>query len=638
MSQQQTLTLPAVKRPREFHYRWEWQFDSSPEMLWPLVSNTDRFNRDTGVPAIEFRRDRPIVNNRRRLKLYRFNLFGLKLIPIEWDEDPFEWMQPHRFGVTRTYVTGPVAYMRTQTELQPRPDGGTQATYTVDIAPNNPLGYAAIIAQVGILSAWRFHRVFQRYDRLAREAAKAEAAKAEAALGRPQLSPGARTRLHRIREVLIHRGAAPALLDTLIELIERGDSMTLIRLRPYVLADAWGAPRRDVLELCLLATRAGMLDLRWELLCPLCRGAKEIDARLEDVNTQVHCEVCNIDFEINFDRSVEVTFRPNSTVRMIGDDTYCVGGPQVTPHIAAQQLVRPDQNVTVMPKLEAGRYRLRTMLLGGGQYLRVEEGGRADVILAASADGWPSGERIISTRPALVFENRTDEEQLFILERLAWSDQAATAAEVTALQLFRDLFSSEALRPGAQLSVGAITVAFTDLRGSTRLYREIGDAPAFGVVLDHFEVLKKVVGEEGGAIVKTIGDSVMAVFRQPVSALRAMLRAQELLANPPGGMRPLLLKVGINTGPSIAVTLNERLDYFGTTVNLAARLAGLSDGSDVIITPPVQQDPDVQDLLNFRDVSLSCEAFVATLRGFDDEPFELCRIEQGKYEITRGHR
>ena len=131
---------------------------------------------------------------------------------------------------------------------------------------------------------------------------------------------------------------------------------------------------------------------------------------------------------------------------------------------------------------------------------------------------------------------------MLILERLAWSDQAATAAEVTALQTFRDLFSSEALRPGEQISVGTLTVLFTDLRNSTRLYREIGDATAFGRVMNHFDVLRRVITAEDGALVKTIGDAVMAIFRRPVAALRAMLAAQELLAAPPDGMPPLTLK------------------------------------------------------------------------------------------------
>ena len=621
MAQLRTLIVPAANRRREFHYRWEWQLKSSPEKLWHLVANTDRFNRDTRVPEIEMRPDETVVNNRRRLKFYRFKFLRLKLIPIEWDEEPFEWMQPYRFGVFRNYVKGPVAYMRTLTELQPRPEGGTQAVYHVYIAPRNLIGYPAIIAQVGFLSAYYFRKAFQHYDQLA-----AKSMSLDQMVSRMQLPPGARTRLGRMRDILLNRGADPDLLKKLIEMIERGDDMSLMRMRPYALADAWGADRRKVLELFLLATRLGMLDLRWELLCPLCRGAKEVDSRLLDMNEQVHCEVCHIDFEINFDRSVEVTFRPNSSVRSIEDQLYCIGGPQITPHIAVQQLVPPGESVTVTPHLEAGRHRIRTMLLDGGQYLRIEDGGRPDVTLGASSEGWPAGERVMSTTPRLTLENRTDVEQLFVLEKLAWSDQAATAAEVTTLQLFRDLFSTEALRPGAQISVGTLTVVFTDLRGSTNLYREIGDSPAFGVVLDHFEILKQVIADENGAIVKTLGDSVMAVFRRPVNALRAMLRAQERLADPPAEMRPLLLKAGINTGPSIAVTLNERLDYFGTSVNIAARLADLCSGKDIVISPSVFQDPEVQDLLNYRDVSLTCEPFTAQLRGFDDEQFELRRV------------
>src|SRR5207245_4317679 len=169
------------------------------------------------------------------------------------------------------------------------------------------------------------------------------------------------------------------------------------------------------------------------------------------------------------------------------------------------------------------------------------------------------------------FENATGDEQLFILERTIWSDEAATAAEVTALQVFRDLFASEALRPGEQISVGTLTVLFTDLRNSTQMYREIGDATAFGHVMNHFDVLKQAIAEEDGALVKTIGDAVMAVFRRPASALRAMLKAQQQLASPQDGMQPVTVQAGLHTGPCIAVTLTDRLAYFASTVNKPAR-------------------------------------------------------------------
>jgi class 3 adenylate cyclase len=190
--------------------------------------------------------------------------------------------------------------------------------------------------------------------------------------------------------------------------------------------------------------------------------------------------------------------------------------------------------------------------------------------------------------------------------------------------MFRDLFSSEALRPGEQISVGTLTVLFTDLRDSTKLYREIGDATAFGRVMNHFDVLRQAIVEHDGAIVKTIGDAVMAVFRNASAALAAMLDAQRGLAEPPDGVMPLKLKVGLHTGPCIAVTLNDRLDYFGSTVNMAARLEGLSTGSDVIISRAVYEDAKVRELMESQ--RLSAVEFDMALKGFEDERFELWRV------------
>jgi len=199
---------------------------------------------------------------------------------------------------------------------------------------------------------------------------------------------------------------------------------------------------------------------------------------------------------------------------------------------------------------------------------------------------------------------------------------------VTALQIFRDLFSTEALRRGEQFSVGTLTVLFTDLKSSTQLYREIGDATAFGRVMNHFDVVKKLIAEQDGALVKTIGDAVMAVFRRPASALNAMLSAQEMLASPPEGVAPLTLKAGIHSGPCIAVTLNDRLDYFGSTVNLAARLESLSTGNDVIISRALYDDPEVRELLDSE--GFEAVPFQHELKGFAQEQFELWRVAPTK--------
>jgi class 3 adenylate cyclase len=602
---------------RSIHYRWEYDLKASPERLWEFVADTNRFNRDTNVPAVNVE-DRPIRRLRNARRRVRLSVMGM---PVEWEEQPFEWVRPFRFGVLRSYSKGPIAELKALALLSVKSVGGTRLTYEVWVTPKSLLGAVAIPIQIGLIAARRFRRAFKKYDELALiEASPAETQPA------PELSSASESRLAPLKERLLADGADDEVADRLIEYIKQADDFALTRIKPYELADNWDVPRRTVLETCLRATRAGLLDLQWDLLCPLCRGPQESDASLRDIDPQVHCDTCRIDFTVNFDRFVELTFRPNAAIRAVDVKDYCVGSPQRTPHVVAQQLLAADSQRSLTVSLEPGNYRFRALELPGEYPVRVAASGNKQAVVTVSNGGWSQEELTIALRPELDLRNETDAEQLIILERLAWSDQAATAAEVTALQIFRDLFASEALRPGEQISVGTLSVLFTDLRHSTQLYREIGDATAFGLVMNHFDVLKKAIAEEDGALVKTIGDAVMAVFRHPPAALRAMLRAQQFLAAPPDGAAPLTLKAGIHTGPCIAVTLNDRLDYFGSTVNMAARLEGLSTGNDVIISRALYDDPEVRALVNSGEVEAT--SFEVELKGFEKERFELWRVER----------
>jgi class 3 adenylate cyclase len=563
---------------RELRFRWRHELAAPSAALWPLVADTDRFNRDTGVPPVEVLGTE--ANARRRLRLRRFGM------PIEWEEEPFEWLRPQRFGVVRRFTRGPIVELRVQARLEERPDGGTNLEYEVRVRPRNLLGALAAVVQIGLLSRLRFARAFRAYDRLA---TRSEPLRAEPD-GAVRLAPGGRERLRLGAEKLRGQGLDPPLIESLVRLLERGDEQTLTRLRPYELADAWRAGRRELLELLLHATRAGLTELRWELLCPSCRGAASTVASLRELAPGVHCETCGIDVSTDLDRSVEVTFAASPSVRPLDRREFCVGGPQLSPHIIAQQLLRPGERRDLTVQLQAGTYQVRALGEAGG-----------DVFEA-------TGETVVT------LANESEGERLLRLERAEWREGAATAAEVTSLQAFRDLFSTEVLRPGEPVSVGTLTVLFTDLRDSTRYYREVGDAPAFGSVMQHLDVLREAVAAEDGAVVKAMGDAIMAVFTRPAAALRAGLAAQRAVAG-----RPLSLKVGIHTGPCIAITQNGVLDYFGSTVNLAARLVSLSTGADIVVSGDVLADPEVER------IGLRREGVEARLKGFEG-PFELWRV------------
>lgn len=602
---------------KEFHYRWEWDIAATPEEFWPYAADTNRFNLDAGLA--------PLVSNERLSKgfgrLLAFKQFGL--VTISFEEEPFQWVYPHSFGVVRRYTQGPILEMTVKVQLQAIPTG-THLIYEFWMTPRNIIGYFAIPIQAGVISHRNFSRAFRLYEQLIVEQKPLTAVPVAV-----RLEPQATTRLEAARAQLVNQGVAPTLVEQLLTFLTGADDFMSSAIRPYALADQWQADRRDVLEMFLLATRVGILDFQWELLCPLCRGSgTNVVDHLQDLHNKVHCESCNINYTANFDRSVEITFRPNSAIRHVEKLEYCVAGPMITPHIIAQQIIPAGEQAELILGLELGRYRLRSSALDGGQAVIVAEaGGQTGLTLTATAAGWPDDEKMVAKQATLTVHNNTAESQMFIFERMAWSDQAVTAAEVTTLQKFRDLFASEALRPGEQFAVGSVAILFTDLINSTRMYNEIGDAPAFGLVLNHFDILRQVVDEEEGAIVKTIGDAIMGVFRRPVSALRAITKAQMLLADAPDGERPLHIKAGIHYGPCIAVTLNERLDYFGSAVNLAARLEGFAGGNGVVITEQVRNDPEVAAFLAEMP-AFTAETFTAHLKGFDQSDFELWRVKK----------
>jgi class 3 adenylate cyclase len=588
---------------KQFYFNWQWDLKSSPEKIWPLASDTNRFNHDTGQPEVEALEN---VMGTKKLRM------KLPILKIEWEEEPFEWTYPYSFGIVRHYNKGPLSEMRVQVNLDALPSGGTHLTYQTWITTGNIFAQLGIPFGIGVVAKSRFAKAFQLYDRIAQRGnIMLEAA-------RPRgLSLSGRARFKSQSEAVIGQGTPPELVKRLEAYLDQADELSIQRIRPYALADSWKVNRRAVLEMFLRATRAGIMDMYWDLLCPSCRGITEGHTNLAEVHGTSHCNSCQIDFSVNFDHNIEVVFRPNASVMKIDYvAAFCVGSPQLQPHVFMSQTVTALRSLPVPLQLEQGRYTLRAANIPGSFSLYADAIGSSQVDIRATQYGWPLEGYNVSLQPTLNLINATETDSTFSLERTTWSDQAATAADVTALQVFRDLFATEVVRPGEEISIGSVTLMFTDLRGSTRMYREIGDASAFGRVREHFEILEEAIAGEGGSIVKTMGDAVMASFRQPISALKAVWKAQSIIAE--RGDPMLWLKVGLHKGPCIVVNLNDRLDYFGSTVNMTARLPGFSDGGELIFTETFYADPEVRDFISKNIPPTALSQIRSELKGFDE--------------------
>lgn len=205
-------------------------------------------------------------------------------------------------------------------------------------------------------------------------------------------------------------------------------------------------------------------------------------------------------------------------------------------------------------------------------------------------------------------------------------DSTITGADCLHNYHFREFLGEDLLDLTQSLAISTATILFTDIKGSTALYETLGDARAYRLVRDHFNILFHETERNNGAVVKTIGDAVMSSFAHPLDAMRTALAMQKAIASYNKGKEQdqwLEIKVGLHSGPAIVVTLNNRLDYFGGSVNRAARIQGEAQAGEIIVSQEVFQLPEVQNEIKLHVTKVMKRR--ASLKGIEDH-MELYRI------------
>ena len=227
----------------------------------------------------------------------------------------------------------------------------SSSTYEVTARPATLLGSVVIPIQIGLISRRRFERAFRQIDDFLQHPVDS---RVPFGAERLFIVGEASQRVHDIARELLEDGYPVDLIERLVHFVSYAEDDEVAHLRHHALADQWKAPRCDVLRLCLAATRRSLLDLRWDVVCPMCRGAKASVPQLSEVQDQAHGPSCRTNFDIDFEHALEVTFRPNVAIRSVEIAEYYVGNPQVTPHLVAQQNIAPGETRTISVALDCG--------------------------------------------------------------------------------------------------------------------------------------------------------------------------------------------------------------------------------------------------------------------------------------------
>ena len=448
--------------------------------------------------------------------------------------------------------------------------------------------------------------------------------------------------------------AEPKVVDAIQHLIDDGADHELNRVNIIDFSNRYGLDEEKVISAFLHSARLGLFDLSWNVLCPGCGGVLGAHSTLKALRSdEYHCALCACGYKASVDEQVEATFTVSPRVRRIaahdpdtlpiwdyyrqmfwssGVDFNKESFAAVANDVLLDTLeLPPGERATMSLRIPSDFIIVFEPVTHAAQFIKVQgepTTERQQLSILYDKERVPTQAKSMQPGPLrLSLENHAGVRVLpsvFVAGEALHSligkrKPFLTAKRMLSNQTFRDVFKADNLHIDQRLQITSLTFLFTDLKGSTALYERVGDLAAFDLVRAHFRALLEIIASERGAVVKTIGDAVMATFIRPEHAIVAGLRMRAAMdqLNEQRGTKDLIVKIGIHEGPCLAVTLNERQDYFGQTVNIASRVQGLSTAQEIHVTGPVLDVPAVAEILQKHSIRPIQKQ--AALRGIADK-------------------
>ena len=551
-------TLPPPERPRRDdaskHMAWSWRLGSPPHALWPYVANTDRFNRAVGLAPVAFHDEpRPEGGTHRTGEL---KVLGMQL---RWREFPFEWIKNREHSVFRWYQSGPVAAVWNRVTLAPLENGGTELHHDVWLMPRGVIGHVASYVEMNKLGA-AVDRFYRHLDDVLVAGGHADPFE-----GPHAPSPQQRATVEESCARLHSEGFAPLIVEKLAMHLLTAASGAIGTLRPYALADAWGADRAEVLDMLMHAAHEGLLEATWDVVCPKCLIAHESLQALAQVTRIGTCTSCASSFERDLRESVELVFVPHPSIRHVERLTYCAGAPGLRPHVLAQQVLDPGEERTITVELPRGIYRL------------AGSGAQASSELVSSAVGFEERAAVVAhggrieARPSivkagsvvLVLRNDSPYEETLRVELPGARADGVSASTAMTHPSFHELFSDQLLAHGEHVRVSQLAFVFVEILGREAIFGKLGDAAACA----ELSQLDLAVHEEArayeGTVVPSSLDLLVIAFSTAARALRASLALRKRL-----DVLSLAAPVAMaaHDGRCIALTREGKVEFFGETL------------------------------------------------------------------------
>ncbi len=433
------------------------------------------------------------------------------------------------------------------------------------------------------------------------------------------------------------RNFTPDTIQKLEAILRSGSDKDTFRINPYSFVEDNPSLLHETIDLLLLATKTGIVKMNWELICPTCGQIVKGFDSLSNLEVIYTCALCNLETRANLDDYIAINFSVLPSIRensyndpmKLSIREHCLGYhysplgyfPDGANFISEMDHVITDAFYFSPNETKELELTIAGEMVGVHDYNShknffialtneiATETQELEGILSATNFVTPTNQ-LRQGKVKLKLQNKSNHTGAvailqippgFITRGRLIFKPFLTGKELLNNQTFRNQFRNEVIRDNEGLSISNLTILFTDLKGSTEMYERLGDLKAFTLVRQHFDSLTHVINKHNGAVVKTIGDAIMATFLHPVDAVLAAIAMHSEIKkfNIENHVEDFLLKIGIHSGTAIAVTLNDRLDYFGQAINMASRVQSYARANEICITEEVLESENVRAAIGY---------------------------------------
>jgi class 3 adenylate cyclase len=400
-------------------------------------------------------------------------------------------------------------------------------------------------------------------------------------------------------------------VDEVYEWILQSDPSSRYRINPFHIQAQTGLGLRKVVAILLAGTQTGAFRIHWDLHCPHCNMITDEFHSLSLAKGKSSCKMCEKQYIADFQKRVEVTFSLHPEIEENTSAPVCRTPEKLKPLVEIGLPVGGKETVEI--EIPEGQYKyFCPITLAQGRMEvkgeRTEEVQNMDIVQLIDGSYDKLQLEFKPGKLKVSFHNphnpmgglhltRNGQSEELDLEDM---DIRMTGLELIHIPEFKEFFGSDSLNNKEVMSISSVAILFTDITGSTQMYEELGDVRAYELVREHFDILIETIQSLGGTIVKTIGDAVMASFITSSPAVHSIFKVLEKFEsfNAPKDYREHIhIKLGIHEGSAILVNLNDRIDYFGTTVNKAARIQGLADKEHFCLSGEIFEKDSTKEIL-----------------------------------------